>query len=78
MNKFDVEIEKKKQFNNHPNIEIFRPALFWDTKIETIDWVKQKKAVIKRVFERGNEIEKNEIKRFYGEASINNIITAND
>ena len=33
---------------------------------------------IKRVFERGNELEKNEIKRFYGEASINNIITAND
>ena len=75
---YDIEIEKKKQFNNHPNIEIFRPALFWDTKIETIDWVKQKKAVIKRVFERGNEIEKNEIKRFYGEAYINNIITAND
>ena len=74
---YDIEIEKKKLYNNHPNLQLFRPALFWDTKLETIDWEKQKKAVIKRVFERGNESEKNEIKRFYGEASINKMITAN-
>lgn len=75
---YDIEIEKKKQNINHPNLQIFRSALFWDTKMETIDWGKQKKAVIKRVFERGNELEKNEIKRFYGKATINKIIIAND
>jgi len=75
---YDIEIEKKKQSNNHPNLQIFRPVLFWDTKLETIDWEKQKRAVIKRVFERGNELEKNEIRRFYGEETINKITTSND
>jgi len=38
-----------------PNLSLLRTILFWDTKIETIDWQKHKKAVINRVFERGNE-----------------------
>jgi hypothetical protein len=37
---------------------LLRKALFWDTAIETINWRKQSKAIIKRVFERGNEVEK--------------------
>ncbi|KDN54385.1 DUF6922 domain-containing protein [Flavobacterium seoulense] len=41
-----------------------RPVLFWDTKINTIDWEKQKKAIIKRVFERGNEKEKRKLSIF--------------
>ena len=46
-----------------PNL---RPALFWDTDINTINWDKHKESVIKRVLERGNETEKSEIARFYG------------
>lgn len=68
---FDIEVEKKKQIQNTPNLKLIRPVLFWDTKFENIDWIKQKKVVIKRVFERGNEDEKNEIKRYYGEATVN-------
>jgi antitoxin HigA-1 len=71
---FDIEIEKKKQ-NNHPEISLLRPVLFWDTKMENIDWQKQKRAVIQRVWERGNEIEKQEILRFYGPATIEKIIS---
>lgn len=71
---FDIEVEKKKLIQNTPNLKLIRPVLFWDTKFENIDWIKQKKAVIKRVFERGNEDEKNEIKRFYGEATVNEIL----
>jgi len=52
-----------------PDLSLLRPVLFWDTKMGKIDWHKQRKAVIKRVFERGNEIEKNEIIRFYGLAT---------
>lgn len=48
-----------------PNLELLRPSLFWDTSIDKIDWIKQKKAIIIRILERGNEIEKKEIKRFY-------------
>jgi antitoxin HigA-1 len=75
---FDIEVEKKKQIKNTPNLKLIRPVLFWDTKFENIDWIKHKKAVIKRVFERGNEDEKNEIKRYYGEAAVEKIMITND
>lgn len=75
---FDIEAEKKKQLQKTPNLKLIRPILFWDTRLENIDWIKQKKAVIKRVFERGNEDEKNEITRYYGEATINKILIGNE
>ncbi|MBP6754685.1 MAG: plasmid maintenance system antidote protein [Bacteroidia bacterium] len=75
---FDIEVEKKKQIQNKPNLKLIRPVLFWDTKFENIDWIKQKKAVIKRVIERGNEDEKNEIIRYYGEASVKKIMITNE
>lgn len=53
-----------------PNLKVLRPALFWDTDVNKIDWHKQKKAIIKRAWERGNEQEKAEIERFYGEDAI--------
>ena len=67
---YDIEQEKKKQNSSKPNLSIIRSILFWDTKMEKIDWQKQKKTIIKRIFERGNEIEKKEITRFYGSETI--------
>jgi plasmid maintenance system antidote protein VapI len=71
---FDIEQEKKKQETDHPDFTKLRPVLFWDTKMELINWKKQKTAVIKRVFERGNESEKKEITRFYGKEAIHKIL----
>ena len=71
---FDIKELKKKQFKFHPDFTKLRRVLFWDTKMENIDWEKQKNAVIERVFERGNEIEKKEIVRFYGRENVNNIL----
>lgn len=45
-----------------PNI---RKILFWDTDFDKIDWGRYRKSVIQRVFERGNDSEKEEIIRFY-------------
>jgi plasmid maintenance system antidote protein VapI len=62
------DIEKIKSQNTtaeKPDLSKFRPALFWDTTFDKIDWGKHKKAVIERVNERGNEEEKAEIRRFY-------------
>jgi len=60
------EIKKTKENSmNKPNLSIFRPVLFWDTKLENINWHKNKKAVIKRVFNRGNLLEKKAIIDFY-------------
>lgn len=72
---YDIKEEKYKQNKEiHPDLTIFKPALFWDTAIQKIDWIRQKNAVIKRVFERGNEKEKAEIRRFYGPDIVDKII----
>jgi len=68
------EVEKKKQEllanQAKPNVAIFQKSLFWDTNIDKIDWQRQKRAVICRVFERGAEKEIKEIISFYGEKTI--------
>lgn len=76
---YDIEQEKKK--NNRvensktaPNPAKLRKVLFWDTDISKIDWEKQKNAVVRRVFERGNEEEKKEIIRFYGRGEVQSIL----
>ena len=74
----DIEEVKKSQNKKHPDLTKLRRVLFWDTKIENINWEKQKNAVIKRVFERGNDSEKKEISRFYGIENINSILKAHE
>ncbi len=68
---YEIGKEKEKAQNHTPNLSILRNSLFWDTDINQIDWNKQYQAVIHRVFERGNEEEKKEISRFYGQPKIN-------
>jgi plasmid maintenance system antidote protein VapI len=71
---YDIKKEKEKQANQTPDLTILRKSLFWDTDISRIDWEKQAKAVIERVFERGNEDEKGEIARFYGQTKIQSVL----
>lgn len=75
---YDIEQEKKKENKNFekdiPNLKALRPILFWDTDIKKINWQKQKRAVIQRVFERGSEEEKKEIVSFYGEDIVKTIL----
>lgn len=56
------EKEQSKLYNQNPRV---RKSLFWDTDFETINWIKYKNAVIRRVLERGNNDEIKEISRFY-------------
>jgi len=70
----DIEKQKKKQHTNIPDLSKFRPALFWDTDFHSISWKKNLRAIIQRVFERGNDEEKNEAIRFYGQDKVNEII----
>jgi addiction module HigA family antidote len=74
---YDIEQEKVKNLKI-PNLDKLRPALFWDTNPHNINWDKQKSSVIRRVFERGNEIEKDEIRRFYGEEEIEKFVSHHD
>lgn len=69
----DIKIEKEKSLPT-PNLSVFRKSLFWDTDLSKINWNKQYEAVIERVFERGNEEEKNEITEFYGAPKIKKVL----
>lgn len=71
----EIKEEKRRQEEPaRPNLKLLRPALFWDTQLDRIDWKRQKRAVIERVWERGNEREKAEIGRFYGSNEVDNIL----
>jgi len=74
---YDIKKEKRRRTSDkHPDLLKFRPALFWDTKLEKIDWEHQKQAVIRRVFERGEFTEKKEIVGFYGSETIREALTS--
>lgn len=62
-----------EELKQHPDLSQFSNALFWDTKVDKINWIRNKKWVIKRVFEYGNEQEIKEIIRFYGKDVIKKI-----
>lgn len=66
---YDIKLEKEK-IKDTPKLSILRKSLFWDTDINRIDWHRQHKAVIRRIFERGNDEEKNETIRFYGKIKV--------
>jgi len=68
---YDVNIVAAKISARHrTNLDKFRTALFWDTDMNQIDWEKQKRAIIKRVLERGNSQEITELIEFYGKQEI--------
>ena len=68
---YDIIKEKHRlSQNKRPDISKIRPALFWDTTLEKVDFTAHKGYVINRVFERGTEEEIQEIIRFYGRETI--------
>ncbi len=67
---YDIQKIKEKEIKSTPDLHILSKSLFWDTDIQHIDWERQYRAVIQRVFERGNENDKNEITRFYGTEKV--------
>lgn len=68
------DIKKEKQITSaQPDLSVIRRVIFWDTDLNNIDWDKHYKYVIRRVFERGNEKEKQEILRFYGDDKIEEV-----
>lgn len=73
---YDIAKEKEAQNSRTPTLSILRKSLFWDTDISKIDWNRQYIAIITRVFERGNEEEKTEIRRFYGSQKIMEVLNS--
>lgn len=72
---YDIKEEKQRmQEQPHPDLSRFRTALFWDTSIDQIDWQRQKTAIIRRIFERGNRQERAAIARYYGRAVVDAVL----
>ncbi|MBU3660753.1 MAG: helix-turn-helix domain-containing protein [Flavobacteriales bacterium] len=71
---FDIMVINQSLENQRPNLDIIRKSLFWDTDILKIDWQKHYKSVIRRIFERGNDQEKQEITTFYGAEKVNSVL----
>lgn len=70
---YNIKREKEKQ-RLAPDLSLFSTGLFWDTKIENIDWNLHKKSIIHRVFEYGSEKEKQEISSFYGKDTVEKLL----
>jgi antitoxin HigA-1 len=66
---YDIRQEQKKN-DQKPDLQKIRPVIFWDTNLDKINWQRQYKAVIRRIFERGNAAEKKEVTRFYGQEKV--------
>ena len=62
--------------NRHPDFSKIPRFLFWDTNFDEIDWKNKYVAVIKRVFERGDEEAKIEIEKFYGKELIKSVLNS--
>ena len=75
---YEIEKEKNKQDNKHPDLKKIRRVLFWDTDFDKIKWEKHKRSIIKRVFERGNKEEQEEIIRFYGKEIVDAVLKKHD
>ena len=73
---YDINQAKNAMRTPPPDLPLLRRSLFWDTDIDHIDWHRQYKAVIQRVFERGNEAEKAAIVEFYGKANVDRALAA--
>ena len=72
----DIQLEKAKLNTKTPDLSKIRKILFWDTDFEKLDWNQQYKAIIRRVFERGNETEKRAVIDFYGLEKINKVLAS--
>jgi addiction module HigA family antidote len=67
---FDIKKAKIKMSEYHPDLDKIRPIVFWDTDLNNINFEIQKKGIIERILERGDQQEKEVIFDFYGEKII--------
>jgi len=62
----DIAQFKRKQVGESvKGIPAISRSIFWDTDFDKIDWGRYLEGIIRRVMERGNETEQQEIARFY-------------
>lgn len=65
-------IDKAKSLENHKHITSFclnvpsiRPCVFWDTDVQSLDWIRHRIFIEQRILSHGNPEEKLAMKNFY-------------
>ena len=72
---YEVENYRKSQIKkSNPILGKFRKSIFWDTRIELIDYKKNKRFIIQRILERGNKEEIKNLIKIYSLPTIKNEI----
>lgn len=72
---YDVFLrQNEEELKITPELSKFHRSRFWDTKMELVNWVRDYKWVIKRIFEFGNEEEMSEIIHFYGKEKVKQVL----
>jgi plasmid maintenance system antidote protein VapI len=75
---YDMAEEKRRQPNGEtPLLSRFRPTLFWDSDLQKLNWETHRRYIIRRVMERGNAQERQEILNFYGAKTVAGIHPVN-
>jgi len=59
-----------------PDLTKLHKALFWDTDMDKVNWIRSAKYIIQRVFEYGNKMEIEEIIKFYGSEKVTEALNA--
>jgi addiction module HigA family antidote len=59
-----------------PDLLKFSKSVLWGTDIGQINWIRSASQIIKRIFEYGNEVEIEEIVKFYGCEKVTEVLNA--
>lgn len=60
---------------NRPDIKQFRKSLFWDIDINKLNWTENRRWVVQRIFEYGNDREIKAVINFYGASQVFETLT---
>lgn len=61
-----------------PDLSKIKKYIFWDSDIEKINWEADRRKVVQRIFEYGDQDAIEEIKRFYGKETVVSILSDMD
>lgn len=67
--------DNERSIKDTPNLTKIRKSTFWDVNIQMLDWRKGYKFVISRIYEYGNDTEKEEIKEYYGQNIVDVVLS---
>ncbi|MDP9079967.1 MAG: plasmid maintenance system antidote protein [Bacteroidota bacterium] len=68
---YDIKQERLTTQGPGPSL---RKILFWDSDMTLVDWQQHEQFIIKRVYERGDQIDRDEVDRYYGLEKVNEVL----